>query len=57
MSEPQNIIRYSYKLLKSHKKDMKRFNELVGHKGFGDFSIFYSLIFLDIFMQLLIFNF
>jgi 4-hydroxybenzoate polyprenyltransferase len=48
---------YSYKLLKSDEKEIKPLGALVGRKGFNYFLLAFDLIFLDVFVQLLIFNF
>jgi 4-hydroxybenzoate polyprenyltransferase len=48
---------YSYKLLKSDVKDMKKMGSVVGRKGFNYFLIAFNFIFLDIFIQVLIQNF
>ena len=48
---------YSYRLLKADAKEMKPLGALVGRKGFNYFLISYDLIFLDMFVQLIIFNF
>ena len=48
---------YSYRLLKADEKEIKPLGALVGRKGFNYFLLAYDLIFLDVFVQLLIFNF
>ena len=48
---------YSYKLLKADVKDMKDISSIVGRKGFNYFLFAFNLIFLDISIQLLIFNY
>jgi geranylgeranylglycerol-phosphate geranylgeranyltransferase len=51
------IMNYSYKLLKSDKKDIKKNAILVGRKGFDYFLFSYNLIFLDVLIQMSISNF
>ena len=51
------IMSYSYKLLKSDKKDIKKIAAIVGRKGFDYFLFSFNLIFLDVFIQIIIFNF
>ncbi len=48
---------YSYKLLRSNNKNIKKHAMVFGRKGFDYFLFSYNLIFLDILIQLLIFNF
>ena len=48
---------HSYRLLKSEKKEMKQLGALVGRKGFNYFLLTFDLIFLDVFVQLMIYNF
>ena len=48
---------YSYKLLKSDKKDIKKIGAIVGRKGFNYFLFSYNLIFLDVLIQTIILNF
>lgn len=48
---------YSYKLLRTDVKDMKDISSIVGRKGFNYFLFAFNLIFLDILIQLLIFNY
>jgi len=48
---------YSYKLLKSDEKEIKPLGALVGRKGFNYFLLAFDLIFLDVLVQLLRFNF
>ncbi len=47
---------YSYKLLKSNEKNMKNLSSIVGRKGFNYFLFIFDLIFLDVFVQLLLYN-
>jgi len=47
---------YSYRLLKADIKEMKPLGALVGRKGFNYFLLSFNLIFLDVFVQLVIFN-
>lgn len=49
-------IKKSYKLLKSDKKDIKKLGKTVGQKTFRYFWITYDLIFIDLLVQILIFN-
>jgi geranylgeranylglycerol-phosphate geranylgeranyltransferase len=51
------IMNYSYKLLKSDKKDIKKIAKIVGRRGFNYFLFSYNLIFLDVLIQIIIFNF
>ena len=48
---------YSYKLLKSDKNSIKKIGAVVGRKGFDYFLFSYNLIFLDILIQILLFNY
>ncbi len=48
---------YSYKLLKSDKKDIKKIGAIVGRKGFDYFLFSYNLIILDVLIQIIILNF
>jgi 4-hydroxybenzoate polyprenyltransferase len=50
-------LSWSYKLIKTEEKDMGKIGLIVGQKGFDYFIISYNLIFLDIFVQLLIYHF
>lgn len=47
---------HSYKLLKADKRKMKDLGAVVGRKGFNYFLIAYDLIFLDVLIQVLIYN-
>ncbi len=51
------IMIQSYRLLRSNKKDVKEISKLVGRKGFDYFLFSYDLIFIDILIQIIIFNF
>jgi 4-hydroxybenzoate polyprenyltransferase len=51
------IMFYYYKLLKSDKDDIKKIGAIVGRKGFDYFLFSYNLIFLDVLIQIIIFNF
>lgn len=51
------IMFYSYKLLKSDKKDIKKIGAIVGRKGFDYFLFSYNLIILDVLIQIIILNF
>jgi len=51
------LISYSYVLIKSDKKDLKKLGKIVGRKEYDYFLIVYDLIFLDLFMQLIFYNF
>jgi len=46
---------YSYKFLKADEKEIKQLGAIVGRKGFNYFLLAFDLIFLDVFVQLLIF--
>jgi len=48
---------HSFRLLKADEKEIKPLGMLVGRKGFNYFLLAYDFIFLDVFIQLLIFNF
>jgi len=48
---------YYYRLLKADGNEMKPLGALVGRKGFNYFLIAYNLIFLDVFVQLILFHF
>lgn len=48
---------YSFKLLKSKENEIKDFSSIVGRKGFNYILFSYDLIFVDIFVQLILFNF
>jgi 4-hydroxybenzoate polyprenyltransferase len=48
---------YSYKLLKTDVKDMKEISSVVGRKGFNYFLFVFDLIFIDIAIQMTIFNY
>ncbi len=48
---------YYYKLLKAKKIELKDIGAVVGRKGFDYFLICYVIIFLDVLVQLLIYNF
>lgn len=50
------ILSWSYKLVKSEKKDMKQMSTIVGRKGYNYFLVSYNLIFLDILIQVLIYH-
>ena len=50
------IMYYSYRLLKSKKENMKENGAIVGRKGFDYFLLSFTLIFVDVFVQLLYFN-
>ena len=50
------IMYYSYRLLKSKKENMKENGAIAGRKGFDYFLISFTLIFVDVFAQLLYFN-
>jgi len=47
---------HSYKLLKANKEDMKKLGKIVGQKTFRYFWLTYDLIFLDLLIQIVIFN-
>jgi len=49
-----NILRYSYKLLKSNDSNRKDLAKIVGRKGFDYFLMSYNLIFLDIIIQIIL---
>lgn len=51
------ILNSSYKLLKTDEKDMGKMGGIVGRKGFNYLLMTYNLIFLDIVIQLIYFNF
>ena len=51
------MMYYSYKLLKSEKKDMVKIGAIVGRKGFNYFLFAFNLIFLDLAVQLLLHHF
>ncbi len=51
------IMFYSYRLLKSDGKDFKKNASIVGRKGFDYFLFTYSIIFIDVVIQILFFNF
>jgi geranylgeranylglycerol-phosphate geranylgeranyltransferase len=51
------IMLYSYKLLKSDETNIKKIGAIVGRKGFDYFLFSYNLIFLDVLIQIIIFNF
>jgi len=48
---------YSYKLLKTDVKDMGDLSSIVGRKGFNYFLFAFDLIFIDLVVQLFIFNY
>ena len=48
---------YSFKLLKSKENEIKEISSIVGRKGFNYLLFSYDLIFVDIFVQLILFNF
>jgi geranylgeranylglycerol-phosphate geranylgeranyltransferase len=50
------IMYYSFKLLKSEKRDMKKNGLIVGRKGFDYFLISYDIIFLDLVIQIIIYH-
>ena len=47
---------HSYKLLTANNKDMKKMGKIVGQKTFRFFWITYDIIFLDLLIQIVIFN-
>jgi 4-hydroxybenzoate polyprenyltransferase len=51
------ILFWSYKLVKSEKKDMKKMGTIVGRKGYDYFLMSYNLIFIDILAQLIYHHF
>jgi len=51
------IMFYSYRLLKADNKNIKKFGVIVGRKGFDYFLFSYNLIFIDVLIQITIFNF
>ncbi len=51
------MVYYSFKLLKTDIKNMSDLGAIVGRKGFNYFLFAFDLIFIDLFVQLLIFNF
>jgi len=50
-------LRYYVKLVKADEKERKPLGSLVGRKGFNYFLFAFDLIFIDVFIQLLIFHF
>jgi len=48
---------YSYKLLKTDVNDMEEISSIVGRKGFNYFLFVFDLIFIDILIQMLIFQY
>lgn len=52
-----HILSWSFKLLKSEKKDMKKLGTIVGRKGYDYFLMSYNLIFIDVLLQLVFFIF
>lgn len=50
-------LKWSYKLIKSDKKNMGEIGRIVGKKGFDFFLMAYTLMFFDILIQLILFHF
>jgi len=51
------MMYYSYRLLKAKPYEFKKIGAIVGRKGFDYFLICYVLIFIDVLIQVLLFNF
>ncbi len=51
------MLSWSYKLIKVKTYEMKNLSSIVGRKGFDYLLISYNLIFLDIFIQLIIYHY
>jgi 4-hydroxybenzoate polyprenyltransferase len=50
------IMSYSYKLLKAKKTNIKDISAIVGRKGFDYFLLSYNLIFIDLFIQIILYH-
>ena len=52
-----NMLRNSYKLIKSDENNLKRIGKIVGRKGFNYLLMSYNLIFIDVSLQLINYHF